>query len=60
MQYPLLPVLFLGTSDQKRAILKIRADIVRVVVKPFDLDSFIATINELYPSLHPVELNPCY
>jgi len=57
MKYPILPVLFLGTPCHKRAILQIRADIVQFVVKPFDLLTFVETINTLYPKLRPAELN---
>lgn len=57
MTYPILPLLFLGTPCHKRAILQIRADIVQFIVKPFDLDTFVNTINTLYPNLHPAELN---
>ncbi|ETX04221.1 MAG: hypothetical protein ETSY2_30065 [Candidatus Entotheonella gemina] len=57
MKYPMLPVFFLGTPCQKRAILKIRADIVQILVKPFDLDTLIDTINDLYPNLRPAGLS---
>ena len=60
MRYATLPLLFLGTACQKRAILRIRADSVQFVVKPFDLDTFVDTINQLYPSLRPVELTPSH
>ncbi len=60
MQYPSLPVLFLGTTSQKRAMLKIRADMIHIVIKPFDLDIFVETINRLYPGLHPAALNIPY
>ncbi len=48
MKHPILPVLFLGTSCQKRAILKIRADTVQFLVKPFDLEKFSERVNDLF------------
>lgn len=60
MKYPILPVLFLGTADQKRAILKIRADTVQFLVKPLDLEKFSEIINDLFSSGRHAEatLNP--
>lgn len=55
--YPTLSVLFLSSLCQKRAMMKIRADTVQFLVKPFDLDTFIDTINDLYPNLCPACLS---
>jgi DNA-binding NtrC family response regulator len=46
--HPTLPFLFLGTILQKHAIHMIRADIVRILVKPFRLDELVDAIDELY------------
>ncbi len=51
MKHPILPLVFLGTSDQKRAILKIRADTVQVFVKPFDIETFSEIANDLCPAI---------
>ncbi|ETW95838.1 MAG: hypothetical protein ETSY1_28980 [Candidatus Entotheonella factor] len=55
MKYPSVSILFLGNPYQKRAILKIRADIVQCLVKPFNLETLIDTINDLYPNLRPAD-----
>jgi DNA-binding NtrC family response regulator len=50
--HPALPFLFLGTVLQKHAIYPIRADIVRVLVKPFRLDELVNVVDDLYPEQH--------
>jgi DNA-binding NtrC family response regulator len=50
--YPALPFLFLGTVLQKHAIYLIRADIVRVLVKPFRLDKLVDVVDDFYPEQH--------
>jgi DNA-binding NtrC family response regulator len=50
--HPALPFLFLGTVLQKHAIYPIRADIVRVLVKPFRLDELVDVVDDLYPEQH--------
>jgi hypothetical protein len=45
--HPTLPFLFLGTVLQKHAILLIRADIVRVLVKPLRLDELVDVVDHL-------------
>ncbi len=43
-----LPFIFLGTFFQKHAVQRIRADAVRVLVKPLHADELIDAIDELY------------
>jgi len=50
--HPALPFLFLGTVLQKHAIYPIRADIVRVLVKPFRLDELVDVVDDFYPEQH--------
>ena len=47
--YPTLPFVFLGTLLQKYALLAIRADIMRFIVKPFRLDDLIDAIEDFCP-----------
>ena len=47
--YAMLPFLFLGTLLQKYALLAIRADIMRFVVKPFSLEELVDAIENVYP-----------
>jgi DNA-binding NtrC family response regulator len=47
--HPALPFLFLGTVFQKYALYLMRANIVRVLVKPFRLDELVDVVDNLYP-----------
>lgn len=49
---PALPFLFLGTILQKHALYTIRADIMRVLVKPFRLDELVDAVDDLYLGKH--------
>lgn len=45
---PSLPFIFLGTLLQKHALHLIRADGVRILVRPFRLDELVEVIDDLY------------
>ena len=49
-QHPNLAFLILGTLFQKHAVHMIRADTVRVLVKPFRLEELVDRVNDLYPA----------
>jgi len=48
-QYPMLPVLFLGTILQKYPILAIRTHLVQFIVKPCRLDDLVEALDNLCP-----------